>query len=144
MSIEENKAIVRRLVEEGWPNPDNLGEFIADDVVAGNIRGLDAYKQGVSAWLAGVPDTHFVLEDIIAEGDKVVVRCKFSGTHTGELYGIPPTNKQVSTGGTYTFRLAGGKIVEQWWHWTAFWLYTQLGLIPPWEEFVKQAQSKLE
>ena len=143
MSVEENKAIVRRLVEEGWPNPDTLGQYVADDFVAGNASGLDAYKQGVSAVLAGFPDIRFILKDIIAEGDKVVVRCEFKGTHTGDLYGIPPTNREASYGGTYTFRLADGKVVEQWWHWNAFGLYTQLGVIPPWEEFVQQANAKL-
>ena len=49
MSQEENKAIVRRLVEEGWSNPDILDEIIAEDIAVGNIHGLDAYKQSIAA-----------------------------------------------------------------------------------------------
>ena len=144
MSVEENKAIVRRLIEEGWANPDILDEIIADDIVYPNeIHGLDAYKQTCSKWFAGFPDSRFSVEGIIAEGDKVVARWKWSGTHTGEWVGIPPTNKEASCGGTFTFRIAGGKVVEQWSHWSAFRLYVQLGLIPPWEEFVEQARAKL-
>jgi predicted ester cyclase len=144
MSVEENKAVVRRFYEELWANLDNVDEIIAADVTAGDIHGLDAYKHVMSEWITGFPDGVYVVEDIIAEGDKVVARHSFSGTHTGEWFGIPPTNKQVSVGGTFTYRIADGKIVEQWGHWSAFRLHTQLGTIPPWEEMVKQAQSKLE
>jgi predicted ester cyclase len=71
------------------------------------------------------------------------VQWKITGTHTGEWRGIPATNKQVSYGGVNALRIADGKIVDHRQLWNAFWLYTQLGLIPPWEEFVQQAQSKL-
>ena len=143
MSVEENKAIVRRWFEEPWANLDILDEIVAADVTAGDIHSLDAYKQVASEWITGFPDGGYVVEDIIAEGDKVVARYAFSGTHTGEWFGIPPTNKQVSVGGTMTYRIADDKIVEQWGHRDAFRFYTQLGLIPPWEKFVERAKSKL-
>jgi predicted ester cyclase len=144
MSVEENKAIARRLVEEGWANPDILDEIIADEVVdPGGIRGLDAYKQSCVAFCAGFPDARCSVQEIIAEGDKVVGRWEITATHTGAWAGIPPTNKQVSYDGTNTMRISDGKIVEHLQHWNAFWFHTQLGLIPPWEEFVQQAQSKL-
>ena len=142
MSVEENKAIIRRFYEEIFTNPDIFDETVAADVTVGDTHGLDAYKKVMSKWIAGFPDGEFVVEDIIAEGDKVVARYSFSGTHTGEWFGIPPTNKQVSFGGTVTFRIADGKIVEQWGHWSGFWFHVQLGTIPSFEEIVKQAQSK--
>ena len=92
--------------------------------------GLDIHKKTVVACVR------------IAEGDKVVARWKWSGTHTGNWVGIPPTNKEASCGGTYTFRIVDGKVVEQWTHWGAFGLYVQLGLVPPWKEIVDQAKSK--
>ena len=145
MSVEENKAIVRRLVEEGWTKEglDILDEIVDADIVVPGQRGLDAYKQLISEWHTGFPDARWVVEDIIAEGDKVVACWKGSLTHTGEFLGIPPTNKQVSCRGTYVFRVAGGKVVEHSMHWSIFGFYTQLGLIPPWEEFVEQAKAKL-
>ena len=146
MSVEENKALIRRFVEEGWTKEglDILDEFVAADVVwhPGNNSGLEPYKQMFAEWHTGFPDARFVIEDIIAEGDKVVVRHSFSGTHTGEWFGIPPTNKQVSFGGTVTVRIADGEIVEQWGHWGGFWFHVQLGTIPSFEEIVKQAKSR--
>ena len=98
MSVEGNKAIVRRLVEEGWANPDILDELLAADVAwrPGDNSGLDAYKQMFSTFFAGFPDGRFVAKDIIVEGDEVAARWAFSGTHTGELWGIPPTNKEIA------------------------------------------------
>jgi predicted ester cyclase len=143
MSLEENKAIARRLVEEGWANPDILDEIMADDMVGpGDIRGLDAYRQACVAFFEGFPDAQCSVDDIIAEGDKVVVRWKVTATHTGEWAGIPATNKQVSYGGTDTMRIADGKVAQGWQHWNGFWLHVQLGTIPSWEEIVKQAQTK--
>ena len=144
MSLEENKATARRLVEEGWANPDILDGIIADDIVMhpDEARGLEAYKQGYVASLAGFPDYSHALEDIVAEGDKVAVRWMFSGTHTGEWAGVPPTNKQVSLRGMTTFRFAGGKVQEQCNVWNAYWVAEQLGIIPSWEEAASKAQSK--
>ena len=146
MSVEENKAVARRIVEEGWANPDTLDEIVAVDVVwrPGEQSGLEAYKKGLGANLVGFPDVRHDLEDIIAEGDKVAVRWKFTGTHTGEWAGVSPTDKQVTFRGTSTFRFEGGKVVEQWNVWHSYWLACQLGIIPSWEEAAKQAQSKLE
>jgi len=65
-------------------------------------------------YLAAFPDLHFTFEDLIAEGDKVVVRWTSRGTQQGELMGIPPTGKQFSATGIEIYRLEGGKIVEHW------------------------------
>ena len=145
MSVEENKALIRRLVEEGWANPDILDELVAADFVTlGGARGLDALKQFLSRVLTGFPDARWAVEDIIAEGDKVVVRFKFSGTHTGEWRGIPPTNKQISFGGAHTYRIAGGKVAEALWgHSDSFTMYPQLGVTPPLKELIEQAKAKL-
>ena len=145
MSVEENKALIRRLVEEGWTNPDTLDEIVAADFVTfGGARGLDALKQFLSSVLTGFPDTRWVIEDIIAEGEKVVVRFKFSGTHTGEWQGIPPTNKHVSFDAAHTYRIAGGKVAEALWRQSdSFGIYAQLGIMPPIEELIEQAKAKL-
>ena len=67
MSVEENKAIARRLIEEGWSNPDILDEIIAEGVVeyGSDARGLETYKQTVSKHLIGFPDWRYVAEDVI-------------------------------------------------------------------------------
>ena len=144
MSVEENKAIARRLIE-GWQNPATIDECIAADIAVypGTFRGRDAYKQACANYLVGIPDVRVVVEDIVAEGDRVVVRYSASGTHTGEWHGAPPTGKPVSYGGMYAFRLAGGKIVEQWQYADDMEFWRQLGLdVPTFSELVEQAQNK--
>jgi len=132
MSLEKNKAIARRLVEN-WHDPEILDELVATDIVN---------KRMAAAISVGFPDLVHVPEDIIAEGDKVVVRWTATGTHRGEWAGIPPTNKRVSVRGTQIFRIVGGKVVEQWPSTDVFELLVQLGVIPGWEEIAEQYKGK--
>lgn len=135
MSTEENKAILRRCFEEGW-NQGNLAifdELIATDFLyhAPETRGLEAFKQLTTAEMAAFPDLQITIEDMIAEGDKVVVRYTFRGTQEGETQGIPPTGKHVTVTGICICRCAGGQIVEEWENWDDLGLLQQLGAIPP-------------
>jgi len=116
MSLEENKATVRRFIEE-W-NKRNLAAL--DELMAADyfdpslqVRGLEAYKQLLTMFLRGFPDWHETIEDIIAEGDKVWVRFKGTGTHTGEYRGLAPTGKKVTETGVLIWRIVDGKIVEK-------------------------------
>ena len=76
------------------------------------------------------PDVKMVLEDMIAEGDKVTMRYSFQGTHKGSYGAIPPTGKQISVKDVEIFRIVGGKVVEAWDFPDALGLLTQLGAIP--------------
>jgi steroid delta-isomerase-like uncharacterized protein len=120
--VEENKAIIRRYYEELW-NQGNLA--LADELVAPDIafrgslstrsRGIDAFKAYVRMVKNAFPDFHNVIEDLIAEGDKVVARLTHQGTHRGDvLFGSAPTGMQVSFPGIAIFRLEKGKIVDGW------------------------------
>ena len=102
MSLAENnnKAVVRRLIEEVY-NEDDLDavdELVAPDVsnhpaVAEHQHGIDSFKH-VIEWVRDIsPDGHYEIDDILAEGDKVAVRMRHSGTHTGSVRGIPPLAK---------------------------------------------------
>src|SRR2546425_1041870 len=98
MSTEEYKALARRAYDTF--NQGNLAgfyELFTPDFVLRNasltIQGLEAYKQWLSMYLTAFPDARLTLEDMIAEGDRVVTRQTLRGTHTGELMGIPPTGK---------------------------------------------------
>ena len=87
MSLEENKAIVRSLIEAyNEQNLDSLDDLVAADYVDNilQIRGLESLKQTYTGFYKGFPDTHSTIEDIIAEGDKVWVRETETRTHTGE------------------------------------------------------------
>jgi predicted ester cyclase len=146
MSLKENKAIIRRLIEEVWSKEDldALAEIMSVDCILHDSEenGLETYKRGVVDNHAAWPDWQFTIMDIIAEGDKVVSRTRGKGTQTGEWFGLPPTNKEAEWMVWTTIRIADGKIAEVWQIFTGFWLYVQLGTIPSWEEIVKQAQSK--
>lgn len=139
MSTEENKAHVRRGFEAiSKKNLANLAvfyELLNPDIVFHNasttIQGLEAYKQFLSMHITAFPDLHFTIEDMIAEGDLVVVRYTIRGTHKGDLMGIPPTGKQVTWTGIDIFRFVNGKLVEEWYNGDDLGLLQQIGVIPP-------------
>ena len=102
MSTEDNKALVRRSFEELWNqrNMAPIDESISPDGVmwhpTGPYRGSEELKQYANMYLSAFPDVHFTIEDMVAEGDKVVLRWSGRGTHQGALQGIAPTGKPVS------------------------------------------------
>jgi len=139
MSIEENKAIARRLTEE-VVNKGNLA--VLDEIVDANIvdhnpaipdqaPGLEGAKQFFGMLRTAFPDWDSNIDVMIAEGDKVAVRFSGSGTHGGEFLGIPPTGKQATTTGIVIYRIAGGKIVDQWINTDVLGMMQQLGVAPP-------------
>ncbi len=138
MSLEENKAIVRRYYEE--LNKGNLD--VADEVFAPNyihreasgeivFQGLEEDKRRSARNRTVLPDVQWTVEDMVAEGDKVVVRLTFRGTHRGELRGIAPTGKELALTGIVIFRLAGGKIEQRWGSYDSAKFWQQLGVSPP-------------
>ena len=135
MSPEENKALVRRTIEalneRNWAAYD---EAFSSDIVLHNasrtIQGLQAHKQYVSMLLTAFPDLQFTVEDLIAEGDKVVDRYTARGTHTGALMGMAPTGKQFTATAISINHFANDKIVEQWFNVDDLGLFQQLGLVP--------------
>jgi len=118
MSAEENKALVRRFVEEFWNerNTATADELMASDAVihlpTGEVLNPNELKIFVGTWRESFPDWHSTFEELIAEGDRVAKRWTGRGTHLGELQGIPPTGKRVEAPGSVFYRIAGGKIVE--------------------------------
>ena len=121
MSTEENKARVRRIYEEinSQNHEEMMEEFAARDLVwhgapPGTPPGLAGAKQAHTALFTAFPDAHWVVEDLIAEGDKVAVRLTMRGTHQGDFMGIPPTGKEVTVTGISIYRFAGGRLVEDW------------------------------
>lgn len=137
MSIEENKALVRRHFEE-LVNNKNLtviDEQVAPDFVDhSSLSGQPAYgpeapRQAMKILHTALPDAHVTIEDVIAEGDRVVVRNTWRGTHLGPLMGIPPTGKPLVLTGIVIWRIADGKIVERWANIDTLGVLQQLGVI---------------
>jgi steroid delta-isomerase-like uncharacterized protein len=139
VSVEENKAIVRRATEELF-NKNNLAvieelyatNFVSHGTVTPEVTpDREGYKQFVTMSHTALPDFHTTIEDMIAEGDKVVQRFTGRGTHKDEFMGIPPTGKQVTVTGIAIDRIAGGKIVENWVNMDMLGVMVQLGVVPP-------------
>jgi len=139
MSVEENKAMLRRMYEE-IHNKGNMAaadEFVANNFVDHNPPGPgvppgpEGIKQGLGMFRAAFPDFHATVEDMIVEGDKVVVRLTITGTHKGELMGIAPTGKQFTIGVIDIARIAQGKMVERWGQEDMLGMMHQLGVVAP-------------
>src|SRR5918997_2332148 len=132
MSPEDNKAIIRSYVETVWNQRqlDRSEEFVDHAPLPGQAPGLDGAKRKWAMYLNAAPDLRVTIEDQVAEDDKVGVRRSYEGTHEGELLGVPATGKQVRVGSISIFRLAEGKIVENWEQLDLLTLMQQLGVIP--------------
>ena len=116
MSLEENKAIVRRFVEAyNNQNLDLFDDLLAPDYVDHTSKvGREGLKQLMNMAFNAFPDLHETIEDIIAEGDKVWVRLTYTGTHTGEFMGIAPTGKKITAMAVAIYRIVNGKLSEYW------------------------------
>jgi steroid delta-isomerase-like uncharacterized protein len=136
MSTEDNKAVFHRWCEVISQNRlDRVEEIIASDEVdhalpPGVPAGLEGVKQVFRLLHTAFPDLQIEIEDLIAEGDKVVGRVTARGTHRGEFMGIAPSGKPVSFNAIDVVRIAGGKIVERWSQADNLALLQQLGAFP--------------
>lgn len=135
MSSEQNKAIVLQFYA-AFDNQDieRGRKLMSADIIAKGLdteplQGYDAVMQYGNMMFAAFPDGKHILEEVIAEDDKVVTRGIFQGTHRGELMGIPPTGKQVTFAVVHIDRLKNGKIVEHWGQGDVRELMQQLGIM---------------
>jgi len=138
MPTEENKALMRRFYEEiSKGNLAVVDELVAADLIEHSpfVPGQAPGRQGTldlfTMIRAAFPDLRVTVEDMVAEGDKVVARGTFSGTHKGEFMGIAPTGKQMTVGLIEILRIAGGKMVEHWNVVDSLGMMQQLGVVPP-------------
>jgi steroid delta-isomerase-like uncharacterized protein len=138
MSTEQNKVLVRQMVEEVF-NRGNMSladKFLAPDFVEreelppGVPRGREGVKQLTAMFRSAFPDFKATIDDIIAEGDKVVIRQTWTGTHKGEFMGMPPTGKSISFEEIAIMRFAEGKNVDLWGQSDSMGMMQQLGAMP--------------
>ncbi len=139
MAAEENKAVVRRELEEIFNHTGNLDaadevytpDYIGHQPAPDDIQGVEGAKQFAAIFRRAFPDLRTTVEDQIAEGDKVVTRWMARGTHEGEFVGIAPTGNQVEITGITISRIANGKVAEDWTEYDALGMMEQLGVVPP-------------
>ncbi len=133
MTLEANKALVQRFVDAyNRFDLEALGETVAVDFIEhgdSGQSGREALLAYASMLHTAFPDITNTIEDIIAEGDKVVTRTLVRGTHLGEMMGMPPTGRQISIATMNSFRVANGKLAEHWAVADTFGMMQQLGVI---------------
>jgi steroid delta-isomerase-like uncharacterized protein len=135
---EENKAVIRRLVEQIWNRRalDVADELFAPEAIVYESGvplpgvGSAVIKEAMRATWAAFPDISTTVDDMIAAEDKVVVRWSAVGTHQGVMQGIAPTNRKIAQNGIVIYRLAAGKIVEEWMNTNLLGILKQLGVVP--------------
>jgi len=136
MSVEDNKALIRRFYEEiDKGNLDVIDELVAEDYLDHNpppfgfTPGREGLKQAFKVFWEATPGYHRI-EDQIAEGDKVVTRLTSFGKHEGDLPGAPRTGNDMEMTSITIHRLANGKLVEKWSEKDVIRLLQQIGVMP--------------
>jgi len=139
MATKDPKGLDRHFFEE-WNKGKAAAMIVIDEVCSDNviwhdvngevIRGLKDFKKSMGEFYDAFPDNHFTIDDMFAEGDKVAVRYRMTGTHKGTFNGIPPTNKKVTLSAIEIDRMSGGKFVEGWISFDTLGMMQQLGVVP--------------
>ena len=137
MSAEQNKALVCHIIEEVY-NQGNMAvidehfspDYVHHTLPPGMPQDREGCRQMVKMLHTAFPDYRITIEDVVAEGDKVVLRFHWSGTHKGEFMGIAPTGKKVTVTAMSMHRIEGGKEVEQWGELDRLGMMQQLGVVP--------------
>lgn len=141
MSAKENKALLRRLIGElnkgeaaamAVVEETCSADFVQHNAYGEEVEGLENYKRRVSDLLRAVPDAHFAIDDILAEGDEVASRFTMTGTHTGNLQHVvdlSATGRKVTAQYVTIYRIKDGKFVEGWERFDTLSVMQQLGLV---------------
>jgi len=138
MSTNTNTATSRRFFEEmlGNANWKLADEILAPDIVMHHpsspqpVAGAQSVVGFLGAFRAGFPNMSMKVEFAFGEAEMVAVRWRMSGTHTAELFGIPPSGKSVNVAGISLLRFSNGKVVEDWVSEDTLGLMQQIGVIP--------------
>ena len=140
MSTEENKELIRQAIKEWNAVKGDVNKmrslydkyyapgFIYHDVSAGDMNREQTIQDMVT-YLSAFPDVNYSIDDILAEGDKTVIRCTMQATHKGTFIGIPATGKQIVVKAVEIDKIVGGKIVEAWGFSDSQGMMAQLGVI---------------
>lgn len=148
-TTNQNKEVIKKLLnafETG--NTSDISNFISNDIqdhnpepgMSGN--GIDLAKSYINEYKRGFPDLKFQVNAIVSEGDQAILHSTFTGTHRGEFWGIPASNKQVKIEGYDRFRIQNGKIAERWGIADSITLLNQIGVLPSPERIIEKAKEK--
>ena len=136
MSVASNKAVARRFIQVwGDGNLDVIDELAAPSLVVRYptipqvIQGSREFRHVIAGFRSAFPDSALRVEEEIAEGEKVVIRWSFSGTHKGNLLGVPATGKRVTWTGITIYRIVDGRVVEEQGEEDFVGFFRQVGLV---------------
>jgi steroid delta-isomerase-like uncharacterized protein len=137
MTTEDNASLVRRMEEELF-NKRNLAavdDFIAPSYVLrtvpeGTPNGRDAVRGSIAMYLHAFPDLRITIDQLLAVDDRVIGCFTFTGTHDGDLMGLPPTGRPISVRQIAIYRIEDGRVVEEWECSDQLGLMQQLGALP--------------
>lgn len=136
--MPDNASIIRQFIEQvlNRADIDNAGQFVWEDVIEqvplpGQGPGLKGLQDVLRGMKAGFPDIHWTIEEQMTDGDRVMSRFVWTGTHRGPFLGIPPTGRKVSVWGVVIDRLVDGRIKQTRIIMDTLGLMAQLGVIPP-------------
>jgi steroid delta-isomerase-like uncharacterized protein len=136
VSLDENKALVRRFVDEIFVQgrAETIDELLADDFVAHTWPSTghpkDDLKNAAERAHGALTNPRFTIDDMIAEGDRVAVRLTTGATQTGSFMGMPPSGKSYEISEIHIFRLRNGKVIEHWHQFDQMGMMKQLGAMP--------------
>jgi steroid delta-isomerase-like uncharacterized protein len=127
-----------RSIFEAWNkhDPDRYVKLldekhvIESDTLPAALTGREAGRQFMQMYVSAFPDLHFEVDQIFGEGEFVATRWTATGTHRGELMGIPPTSRRTTTRGCSVSQVRSGKVVRDWIYWDTGHLLRQLGVLP--------------
>jgi steroid delta-isomerase-like uncharacterized protein len=137
ISAEDNAAVARAWAQAAWVQHDleAAAQYLAPDWVGhyagiGDAHGVDGFKQIAQAYLRAFPDLTITVDDAFGDGEKLVRRVSYAGTHQGVFLGVPPTGRQIQVEATVVLHMKGGRIVEEWATENLLGLLQQLGAVP--------------
>jgi steroid delta-isomerase-like uncharacterized protein len=137
MSEEKNRALVSRIWDEVWNagNMNTVDEVLSATYVGHipstpGINGREAFKQMVGSYRTAFPDVTLTVDDLIADGDRVVARWTSRGTHTGPFGAIPASGNRIEVMGISIFLIVDGFVQEEWEGFDTMALMQQLGVLP--------------
>lgn len=137
MAEQDNRRLAREAFD-AWNahDPERLAKLIDEkyigesDTLPGPISGVPGMREFMKIYITAFPDLHFDLDQMLAEGEFVATRWTATGTHGGDLMGIPPTNRRAVTHGCTVGQFKNGKSVHDWIYWDTANLLRQLGVAP--------------
>ncbi|HEX2630629.1 MAG TPA: ester cyclase [Chitinophagaceae bacterium] len=137
-TAEHNKQAIRNLYEKiiNERQLDQLNTVISDEFTSeGLAPGVEGYRQTVTSLTEGFPDIKFTIEDLLADGNKVIVRWSWKGSHTGSFRGIPASNKIINNAAIVIYEFKNGKAIRSWLQGDRLGVLQQIGVVPA--SFVK-------